>query len=426
MNSVTRLAAIMSVCTATAVASGVALAKPDISRSTVVDHYGELAYAIYSDSLTTAQQLQSNIDALVKKPSQKTLDQARAAWLEARVPYQQSEAFRFGNLIVDEWEGQLNAWPLDEGLIDYVSQDHYHHEMGNAGATANIIANTKLTMGGTTLDLASLSPTLLASLNELGGSEANVATGYHAIEFLLWGQDLNGTDTGAGNRPYTDYVAGKECTHGHCERRGEYLKATAALLVEDLKYMQGQWKKGVKDNYRAKLNSESADAGLTKALFGMGSLALGELAGERMKVALTANSPEDEHDCFSDNTHYSHFYNLKGIENIYFGHYVRVDGSTLTGPSMADLIEKADPKLADVTRKQFADTLAVMQVMVDQAEDEKKPMKFDQMIASGNEAGEKIIEDAINSLVKLTRQIEQVSRTLGIDNLNPDTADHDF
>ena len=27
-------------------------------------------------------------------------------------------------------------------------------------------------------------------LHEIGGNEANVATGYHAIEFLLWGQDL--------------------------------------------------------------------------------------------------------------------------------------------------------------------------------------------------------------------------------------------
>ncbi|MGB3621133.1 MAG: imelysin family protein, partial [Ketobacter sp.] len=323
------------VALATAVVSSIPLAavadtsKTTITGDAVVDHYGAIAYAVFTDSLTTAKQLQSNIEALLFEPSQKTLDQARAAWLAARVPYQQSEVFRFGNRIVDEWEGQLNAWPLDEGLMDYVDTGRYHHEMGNAGATANIIANTSITIGGKKVDLSEITPDVLGSLNEIGGSEANVATGYHAIEFLLWGQDLNGTQAGAGDRPYTDYVVGKGCSHGNCDRRGEYIQAAAQLLVNDLAYMQGQWASDKKDNYRAKLNSDNPTAGLTKALFGMGSLALGELAGERMKVALTANSTEDEHDCFSDNTHHSHFYDVKGIENIYFGHYVRVDGTTL-------------------------------------------------------------------------------------------------
>ena len=70
----------------------------------------------------------------------------------------------------------------------------------------------------------------------------------------------------------------------------------------------------------------------------MGSLSLGELAGERMKVALEANSYEDEHDCFSDNTHNSHYYNALGIQNVYTGSYKRVDGTELSGASLADLL----------------------------------------------------------------------------------------
>jgi putative iron-regulated protein len=132
---------------------------------------------------------------------------------------------------------------------------------------------------------------VLASLNELGGSEANVATGYHAIEFLLWGQDLNGTGAGAGNRPATDYAKGDACTGGHCDRRAEFLKAATELLVKDLQDMVAQWQPNA-DNYRAELAKESAEQGLRKMLFGMGSLSLGELAGERMKVALEANSTQ--------------------------------------------------------------------------------------------------------------------------------------
>ncbi len=126
--------------------------------------------------------------------------------------------------MIDDWEGQLNAWPLDEGLIDYVAGD-YQHALGNPGATANIIANTEIQVGEDKLDVKRPSPReLLASLNELGGSEANVATGYHAIEFLLWGQDLNGTGPGAGNRPASDYLEGDGATGGHNERRRAYLE----------------------------------------------------------------------------------------------------------------------------------------------------------------------------------------------------------
>ena len=77
------------------------------------------------------------------------------------------------------------------------------------------------------------------TLQEAGDIEANVATGYHAIEFLLWGQDLNGTGPGAGKRPATDYRRAN-CTGGNCDRRAAYLKAATDLLVSDLEEMVGQ------------------------------------------------------------------------------------------------------------------------------------------------------------------------------------------
>src|SRR5699024_1997438 len=128
---------------------------------------------------------------------------------------------------------------------------------------------------------------------------------------------------------------------GHNERRRDFLKAATDLLVADLEDMVAQWQPGA-DNYRASLEAESAENGLRKMLFGMGSLSLGELAGERMKVSLEANSTEDEHDCFSDNTHNSHFYNGLGIRNVYLGEYRRVNGELLSGPSLASLVAQVD------------------------------------------------------------------------------------
>jgi putative iron-regulated protein len=388
----------------------------------VVAHYADLAFAVFSDALSTGKSLQQAVDALLATPNPQTLQAAREAWIAARPAYLQSEVFRFGNSVVDELEGQLNAWPLDEGLIDYVAND-YQHALGNPGANANIIANPQIQLGEDQVDASKITPQLLASLNELGGSEANVATGYHAIEFLLWGQDLNGNNPGAGNRPASDYARDASCTGGNCQRRGDYLKAVTALLVSDLETMASHWQPNVATNYRTRLLAESVENGLRKMFFGMGSLSLGELAGERMKVALEANSSEDEQDCFSDNTHNSHFYDGKGIRNVYLGTYQRVDGSSLTGPSLSSLVAKADAQTDRRVQDDLSNTEAKLQALVDSA---KQGQHFDQLIAANNSAGQQLVREAIGALVTQTAAIEQAAGKLGIGELNPETADHQF
>ena len=161
------------------------------------------------------------------------------------MPYQQTEAYRFGNPIVDEWEGKVNAWPLDEGLIDYVDAAYGGATDENPYAAINVIANPSFTLSGETVDASTITPDLLENtLQEADAIEANVATGYHAIEFLLWGQDLNGTGPGAGNRPWTDFAAGESCTGGNCDRRAAYLKAATDLLISDLEWIVAQWGEG--------------------------------------------------------------------------------------------------------------------------------------------------------------------------------------
>ncbi|KGD62069.1 hypothetical protein T9A_01278 [Alcanivorax jadensis T9] len=387
----------------------------------VINHYADLALAAYSDALSEARELRGQIDALLAQPNAETLAAARQAWRDARVPYMQTEVFRFGNAVVDEWEGQVNAWPLDEGLIDYVADD-YQAVMGNPGARANIIASQSLKIGEQQLDLSELDADLLASLNELGGSEVNVATGYHAIEFLLWGQDLNGTDAGAGERPATDFATGEAATGGHNDRRRDYLTVVTDLLISDLEAMVAEWQPD-QDNYRADLAADSVENGLRKMLFGMGSLSLGELAGERMKVALAAHSPEDEHDCFSDNTHFSHFYNGKGIENVYLGEYQRVNGDTVSGPSLSDLVAASEPQLDEALKADLNASEAALQTLVDSA---ASGVHFDQLIAPGNAEGAATVNGAIDALVEQTTRIEKAALVLDIQALNPDTANHSF
>lgn len=388
------------------------------SRSAIVDTYIAIAQASYGDALLTAQQLEAAVDAFLARPSAQTQLAAQNAWRAARIPYQQTEAFRFGNTVVDEWEARVNSWPLDEGLIDYVSPAYGTESDNNYFYTANIIANPLLDIEGISVDAADITPQLLAeTLHELDGVDTNVATGYHAIEFLLWGQDLNGTNPGAGARPFTDYSL-DACTNGNCDRRGAYLKSATSLLVSDLEEMVQNW--AVDGAAYDDLRSKGEEGGIATILTGMGSLAYGELAGERVRLGLLLHDPEEEHDCFSDNTHWSHFYDAKGISNVYRGEYTRVNGDKVEGPSLEDMISADAPPLhAEMSARLEATDLA----MTELADSGEAGQTYDVLIANNNLAGEELINRVVNSLMEETRTIEKIINQLQLQNISIEGSD---
>ncbi|MBC7284062.1 imelysin family protein [Hoeflea sp.] len=395
-----------------------AMAHADVTPEAVIAHYADIAEAKYQDSLTTAKALDAAIEAFLAAPDEETLKAARTAWLAARVPYQQSEVYRFGNAIVDEWEGRVNAWPLDEGLIDYVDPSYGSESDGNSLFTANVIANPAIEINGSKIDAGKITPELISeTLQEAGGIEANVASGYHAIEFLLWGQDLNGTGPGAGTRPATDFSL-ENCSNDNCDRRREYLVAVSDLLVADLEEMAANWKDG--GAARAALEEAGAAGGLSAILTGMGSLSYGELAGERMKLGLLLGDPEEEHDCFSDNTHNSHLYDAVGIRTAYTGVYTRPDGTEMTGPSLAELVSQKDAAIADELSADLDATITAMDAMAERAETVEA---YDQMIATSNDEGNAIVQAAIDGLIKQTRSIERAIAALELGTVELEGSD---
>ncbi|MGU3496266.1 imelysin family protein [Xanthobacteraceae bacterium A53D] len=392
----------------------------------VVTHYADLAQAMYTDSYTAAQEMKTAIDAFIAAPSEATQTAARDAWKKARNPYQKTEGFRFGNPVIDDLEGNVNAWPLDEGLIDYVDAKSYGKTSDeNPLYTANVIASKSIRIGRKTIDTTKITPALLHQLNSAGGVEANVGSGWHAIEFLLWGQDLHGTERGAGERPWTDYDQ-KACTNGNCDRRAQYLKVATDTLVADLKEMADVW--GPKGKARADLLKKKDNAALAVIFTGIGSLSYGELAGERMKLGLILHDPEEEHDCFSDNTHNSHYYDEVGIQDIYYGRTKRNDGTEFTGPSVAALVRAKDPKVADEIDARMKAAEAALKVIKDSGDSGK--MFYDMMLAEGNTEGNKMIQDGVDALVAQAHAIERGVAVLkvqikmeGSDSLdNPDAA----
>ena len=415
----------------------------------LVISYANMAHAAYKDSLETAKKLQTAVNTFVATPTQANLDAAKAAYKEARQPYSQTEIFRFDEGFVtandkraiksiDSWEGQINAWPLDEALIDYVSDDYE----GEYNSQENIINSDSITVGSTKQDTSTITPELLADMNEIGGSEANVTTGYHAIEFMLWGQDTNGLKEGAGNRPVTDYVTeAGQCTSGDtvnedasiCERRGEFLKAATQLLVDDLTAMEAQWQPDTENTLRSDLLARKYDNGLRQIMYQMGSLALGELASERMQVAFVTGSTEDEHECFSDLTHLSYANNARGIQNVFNGSYQTVAGKTVGGYGVKDyLVDSSHVEEADKLAADFSKVEGAFNVMVEKGE--KEGVKIDQMIATVGQASQEgvsaeeqnirrgWVEAGINSLQELTAGIENAAKAVGIDNLDADAG----
>ena len=399
-----------------------------VEKADVLTNYANIAAASYGDALTTARTLQVAIDALITNPSVETQDAAKTAWLAARVPYLQTEAFRFGNAIVDEWEGQVNSWPLDEGLIDYVDVAYGGATEENAFAALNVIGTPKFVLSGADIDATTITPELLSgALKEADGVASNVATGYHAIEFLLWGQDLNGTGPGAGARSFTDYAIGDACTNGNCDRRAAYLQSATSLLVSDMEFMAAAW--APEGAARAAVMANET-AGILTMLTGMGSLSYGELAGERMKLGLLLNDPEEEMDCFSDNTHNSQYYDGLGVQNVYLGHYTGADGTTVSGPALADLVAASDPALNIQLTADFAATMAALSAMKAAADG---GMTYDQMIAPGNTKGAALITASVDGLVAQTASVERAVAALGVgamalngsDSLdNPDAVFH--
>ncbi len=349
-----------------------------------LQNYAAIVYASYEDSYNTAVALKGKIDAFVANPTAAGLEECKTAWKAARVPYGQTEAYRFyGGPIDDENgpEGLINSWPLDENYIDYIE----------GAPDAGLVNKTDL----------ELTKEVIESLNQTGGasesqSEVNVATGYHAIEFLLWGQDMS--TTGPGNRPYTDYVTGG--TAKNQSRRGTYLKLVAELLVDDLAYVKDQWKADA--IYRTNfLNQMDVTTALKNVFTGLGELSKGELAGERMRVAADSKDQENEHSCFSDNTHIDIQMNFKGIQNVYFGKYTRADGTVVEGRSFAELVAKANKTKADAITAAFTDS----ETKIGQI-----PTPFDQAILNSTDK----IEAAADAISTLSDKLVDGAFDLGV------------
>lgn len=351
---------------------------PAAEAKQAIATYKALAHGVYGESVAGAKKLQAAVDALAAGPDEAKLAAAKQAWIDARIPYNQNDVFRFyGGPIDDEEtgpEGAINAWPLDENYIDATRDE----------PGAGIINQPE--------KFPTIDEALIEGQNEQGG-EKNISSGFHAIEFLLWGQDDETPGTGPGKRPATDFADGG--TAANPARRRAYLTAAAALLVGHLEQVEAAWRPGVAENYAAEFGVKPSADGTTgdgvkdavaRMIRGMGSLAKAELAGERMTVAFKNRSQEDEHSCFSDTTWFDLRDNALGIQNVWLGQY----RGQKVGPGLDAVFRAVDAPLADAVTRDLDTAVSKLKTLA--AANDSKPFDVVLTEPDGSPARNEVIE----------------------------------
>lgn len=335
----------------------------DDLRPALAEGYASIVIASMADSLAAAEDLEATLGALAATPTEATLTAAQAAWRASREPYLQTEVYRFYDGPIDNPddgpEGYINAWPLDEQHIDAVAGD----------PDAGIINGDD-----------ELTAALLLAANEAGG-EKNIATGFHAIEFLLWGQDRD--PAGPGDRPAADFQPGGGGLP-HADRRALYLTTAGGLLVDHLDQVHRAWDGGA----YGQAWGDDPDAALEAILTGMIVLSGFETGGERLQASLDSGDQEDEHSCFSDNTHRDMVQDVRGVQNVWRGSYTRTEGGVVSGVGLRAVVAAHDPDLAAALDAQIDESLALAEAL-------RPP--YDQEIAPGS-PGNARVEALITSL----------------------------
>lgn len=355
----------------------------DETLKLVAKDYAELVYKTYDLSYKESLKLKESINHFLKNPTKEKLEKAKKSWIQARVPYLQTEVFRFYEGPIDFVnqetgeegpEGRLNSWPVNEAYIDYVTQN----------PKAGLILNTSFTLNKDQL-----------KKNNQTTDEANISIGWHAIEFLLWGQDLNNTEN-TTTRTYSDYIPDNEINI----RRADYLQLTINQLVEDIEFLKKSWNINNKESYAYHFVQKPTKESLANILTGMATLAGFEMATERMEVALDSGDQEDEQSCFSDTTHQDFIYDAQGIKNVYFNTLEKADGSGLQhGVGLHYLFSKVAPEL----NIQLHDNILETEKQISELHS-----PFDEILKAKKES--KLRKDAEKTVALLHKQSELIQK----------------
>jgi putative iron-regulated protein len=370
-----------TVCACVAVAAGMIGCGSDdtaantgvtVTRAEVVKTYSENLEAGYTDSVQDEKDFKAVVDAFLAAPTESNLTKARTSWLASRAHYMLTEGGRFYDGPIDVYppnnEALVNSWPLDEAYIDYTS---------TLNAKGDPVVDETVGIINMPSVLKNITAAGLDDLNAAGGDE-NISAGYHAVEFLLWGQALK--ETGPGERPASDYDPSGP--RSNADRRAQYLTVAIDGIIGHLQDVADGWTPTA--DYRVGFEA-SPDDSLTKIFTGLAKFSKGELGSQRIGAAYKSKERHDQHDCFSSETLTDYTRDAIGIQNMYLGIYGDKDG-----PGLNDLVHAVDPA-------EDAKLQALLQASVDAIK--AIPAPFEASIAGADSSpGRQAISAALNAL----------------------------
>jgi predicted lipoprotein len=231
-------------------------------------------------------------------PTEATLTACKNAWVAARVPWEQSEAFLFGPVTELGLDPAMDSWPVD-------------YQQLQAVLTSSVALSA-------------------ASITEnLGGG----MKGFHTIEYLLWG---------AGHERSATELAG-------AARDVEYLEALTAALADDSARLVTAWQgSGEAAGYGERFAQSGTEHGVyatqldaVQELIGGMSAICDEVAFGKIAEPFNRRDPNAIESQFSYNSLLDFSDNMRSVQNLYLGSR---DG-TQSATSLATVIDRYTPDL---------------------------------------------------------------------------------
>ncbi|HRP90196.1 MAG TPA: imelysin family protein [Edaphocola sp.] len=170
---------------------------PEMETAVINDFVDVVAHPLYSKFEILAQNLKVAVQELSDNPTASNLDNARQAWKDVRVLWEQSEGFLIGPVDYLNYDPYLDTWPTDYQAME-----------------ALLSSNTPITVE------------YLTGLDDPENATELTLRGFHPLEYMLWGL--------GGNRDATTFTA----------REKEYMIALATDIHNNVKALKESWLPG--------------------------------------------------------------------------------------------------------------------------------------------------------------------------------------
>lgn len=280
----------------------------DESQSEVLSGLADIENSITTNWSASTGALNSSVGVFVAAPSGAGLIDIQAKWRAARDPWESNESFGFGPVGNDGIDGNTDDWPVDINSLKTILASN---QTLDATFVTNMVTNTK---------------------------------GFHAIEYLIFGQD--------GSKTVNDFTSRE--------------KQLLSLLTADLKIQADQLKSRWSSSSATSFYTDFKNAGRDGSTYPTASAALGEVLGSmvdimtelpdsKIETPLTSQNISYLESAFSDYSYHDYRNNISGVYAAYVGKY----GSIVASKSISNLVNDANPGVNQKVLTQFKLVLAL-------------------------------------------------------------------